>query len=125
MSGYNGDIGSLRFLAAHDIYQLTVKLLQSDDEADRGALDDAVMLLDVLSSYYTDDDDRFKKEMQGILEDRRKATNALARGMELDAATQEAFRWRELKAMFRSLCRQGVFVRQASQESEWIPQVKA
>lgn len=118
---YSGDIGSLRFLGADVIYQLTHAMLSGDDESDRGALDDAVLLLDVVSSYQTEKDPIFTAEAAAIREERLAALKGLSKGMELAPSTQESFRWRELKAMFRSLCRQGVFVRQESQETEWRP----
>lgn len=119
---YNGaDIGSLRFLAANVIYQATQALLRPDtgDEADRGVLDDASLMMDVVSSYHTEQDDDFRKEWQTILQDRRQAESTLKRGMELDPSVVEAFRWREIRAMFRSLCRKGTFVRQDSPNATW------
>lgn len=124
MTYTGGDIASLRFLAANAIYQLTQATLHGDDESDRGALDDAVLLLDVISSYQTENDDKFGAEVTKIHEERQTAASKLRPGEELAPATLEAFRWRELKAMFRSLCRQGVFVRQESPEAEWKPTKK-
>lgn len=125
---YNGggDIGSLRFLAANTIYQATGALLapNSGDEADRGVLDDAVMLMDVISSYYTEDDKKFQGEVAAIKKDREAAMAKVAGGRELAPEVLEAFRWRELKAMFRSLCRAGTFVRVESPGSSWKPELK-
>lgn len=122
-AGSGGDIGSLRFLAANIIYQATSSLLRPDtgDEADRGVLDDASLMMDVVASYHTEKDDDFKTEWAGIMADRKKAEASLTRGMELDPSVVEAFRWRELRAMFRSLCRKGTFVRQDSPNAAWDP----
>lgn len=124
---YNGaqDIGTLKFLAANCIYQLNQSLMMGDDSEDRGALDDAVLLLDVVSSYQTEKDANFHREMQAIVRDRQAAKQALKPGMELTPELLEGFRWRELKAMFRCLCRQGTFVRQESPNATWKPEVKA
>lgn len=119
---YSGaDIGSLRFLAANVIYQATQSLLRPDtgDEADRGVLDDASLMMDVVSSYHTELDPEFKTEWANIVKDRRNAETGLARGMELDPSVVEAFRWREIRAMFRSLCRKGTFVRQDAPNTTW------
>lgn len=124
---YGGqDIGTLRFLAANVVYQATGALLKPDsgDEADRGVLDDMVLMLDMVSSYYTENDEKFAAEWRQIHEDRRKAMSALKPGFELEPAVLEGFRWREGKAMFRALCRQGTFVRQESPAAEWVPTVK-
>lgn len=125
MSYAGPDIASLRFLAANVTYQATGALVNGDEESDRGVLDDAVLMMDVISSYYTDRDDLFKLEWSSIQEDRKKANAHVKRGEELAPETLEGLRWRELKAQFRSLCRQGVFVRQESTKSEWIPEVKS
>ena len=124
MSYGTSDIGSLRFLAANVIYQVTGKLLQGDDASDRGALDDAALLMDVISSYHTETDDKFAAEWGRIQEDRRAALAAVPRGMELAPEEAEKFRWRELRAQFRSLCRKGTFVRQEAPTAEWVPGVK-
>lgn len=121
---YNStDIGSLRFLAANVIYQATQSLLRPDtgDEADRGVLDDASLMMDVVSSYHTEADADFKTEWAAIVKDRRAAEASLTRGMELDPSVVEAFRWREIRAMFRSLCRKGTFVRQDAPNATWDP----
>lgn len=121
---YNGaDIGSLRFLAANVIYQATQSLLRPDsgDETDRGVLDDAALMMDVVASYHTETDQKFKEEWGKIVEDRQTAQKGLARGLELDPSVNEAFRWRELRAMFRSLCRAGKFERQESPNAGWDP----
>lgn len=123
MAYTGGDIGSLRFLAANVIYQATQALLRPDtgDEADRGVLDDASLMMDVVSSYHTEQDSEFKAEWAAILKDRRQAESTLTRGMELDPSVVEAFRWREIRAMFRSLCRKGTFVRQDAPNASWDP----
>lgn len=120
------DIGSLRFLAANVIYQATGALLRPEigDEADRGVLDDSVLMMDVLASYYTEQDPQFAAEWTRIVKDREKAMAGLKEGFELEPSVTESFRWRELKAMFRSLCRKGTFVRQESPSAEWKPTVK-
>lgn len=125
--GAGGDIGSLRFLAANVLYQATGGLLAPDsgDDADRGILDDAVMLLDVISSYHTQEDAKFLAEMEDIRVDRKAAMKAVPNGQELAPEAMERFRWRELKAMFRSLCRAGTFVRVDSPGSSWKPELKA
>jgi hypothetical protein len=119
----SNDIGSLRFLAANVIYQATGALLkpESGDEADRGILDDAALMMDVISSYHTERDQEYVREAQAIARDRQTAIKALRPGMELDPAVLESLRWRELKAMFRALCRGGTFVRQESPSAEWKP----
>lgn len=124
MAYTGGDIGSLRFLAANVIYQATQALLRPDtgDEADRGVLDDASLMMDVVSSYHTEADHEFKTEWAAILKDRRQAESTLTRGMELDPSVVEAFRWREIRAMFRSLCRKGTFVRQDAPNASWDPE---
>jgi hypothetical protein len=126
LSYQTGDIASLRFLAANVIYQATQALLRPDtgDEADRGILDDACMMMDVISSYYTETDPKFTVEINAIRSDRTKAQSTLKPGLELDPAILESYRWREIKAMFRSMCRQGNFVRQESPSAEWIPNKK-
>lgn len=123
MAYTGGDIGSLRFLAANVIYQATQALLRPEtgDEADRGVLDDASLMMDVVSSYHTEQDSDFKAEWAAILKDRRQAEANVPRGMELDPSVVEAFRWREIRAMFRSLCRKGTFVRQDAPNATWDP----
>lgn len=121
---YNGDIGSLRFLAANVMYQATGRLLASGDAEDRGVLDDAVLLMDVVSSYDTENDEKFQQEWASIKQDRAKVEKALKLGEELDPSVLEAFRWRELRAMFRSLCRSGKFVRKDSEAAIWEPTVR-
>ncbi len=76
MSYAGGDIGSLRFLAANVIYQATGALLRPDtgDEADRGVLDDATLMMDVIASYHTEKDPSFATEWQGIQEDEPRPT---------------------------------------------------
>lgn len=76
---------------------------------------------DVISSYYTEQDPIFATEMEVIRRDRKQAQANTPKGQELDPAMVESYRWRELKAMFRSLCRQGTFVRQESPKAEWKP----
>lgn len=123
MSYSTNDIGSLRFLAANVVYQTTGAMLRPEtgDEADRGVLDDAVLMMDVISSYYTEKDPQFATEWKRISQERRSAEAQVKPGMELEPSVLEAFRWRELKAMFRSLCREGTFVRRESPEAEWKP----
>lgn len=127
MTYTGGDIGSLRFLAANVIYQATGALLRPEtgDEADRGVLDDMVLMLDLVSSYHTETDSKFGAEWAKIQGDRQKAQGSVKAGLELDASVLEGFRWREGKAMFRALCRAGKFERQESPEAQWVPQVKA
>lgn len=115
------DIGSLRFLAANVIYQATGAMLSAEDERDGDILHDACLMMDVVSSYYTEKDADFAKEWQAIQKDRAKAPYAPGQ----DQTQDLGFRWRELKAMFRALCRQGTFVRQESPGAEWIPKVPA
>jgi hypothetical protein len=122
MSYGSPDIGSLRFLSANVIYQLTQKLLNSEDAEDRGALDDGVLLMDAISSYHTEKDKEFAAEMQAVEEARRKSSASVKPGHELDPSVLETYRWRELKAMFRSMCRQGIHVRQESPSTEWVPE---
>lgn len=117
MAYSSSDIGSLRFLAANVIYQATGKLLNAEDEADADALHDACMMMDVVSSYYTENDPLFAKEWAAIQADRLKATWVPGQ----DATQDLGFRWRELKAMFRSLCRKGTFVRIDSPSAAWEP----
>lgn len=121
---YSGDIGSLRFLAANVMYQATGRLLASGDAEDRGVLDDAVLLMDVVSSYDTENDEKFQEEWTSIKKDRAKVEKAMKPGEELDPSVLEAFRWRELRAMFRSLCRSGKFVRKDSESATWEPTVR-
>jgi len=124
-TGSGNDIGSLRFLAANVVYQATGKMLNSEDEADRGVLDDAVLMMDVISSYYTEEDPDFAHEMDEIKKDRLKAESHLKPGLELDPSVLEGLRWRQLKAMFRSLCRKGTFVRIDPPVKEWVPNLEA
>lgn len=126
MAYESSDIGSLRFLAANVFYQATNGLLAADDEKDSDIWDDAVLLMDVVSSYLTETDPEFQPEWEAIQRDRanpRKAQWAPGENRAQDAG----FRQRELKAMFRSLCRQNQFVRHASATAEWkVPgEVKA
>lgn len=109
------DIGSLRFLAANVIYQCTQAMLQASDEKDADALHDACMMMDVVSSYYTEEDGEFKQEWQAIQNARGKAKWAPGE----DQGQDLGFRWMELKAMFRSLCRKGTFVRIESPAAPW------
>jgi hypothetical protein len=121
VSGYPGDIASLRFLAANTVYQATQALLRGDEATDRGVLDDTVLMLDVIGSYYTEQDPAYATEMSQIRQDRESALSKVPRGLELEPSELERFRWRELRAMFRSLCRQGTFVRLESPEASWDP----
>ncbi len=114
------EIGTLRFLAANIIYQATQGLLGARDEQDSDILDDAVLMMDVVSSYLTEGDEDFEKEWRAVQEDRTEAQYAPGE----DRGQDQGFRWRELKAMFRSLCRNNQFVQHASASVEWKPEVK-
>ncbi len=116
------DIASVRYLYANVIYQATGRLMNGDDAEDRAVLDDAVMMGDAIASYYSEQDPVFAREWALIVKDRQAANDKVKPGFELEASVLEGFRWRELKAQFRSLCRQGQFVRQESPSAEWIPQ---
>lgn len=120
-SGSN-EIGSLRFLAANVIYQATQRILEAEDGGDSDILSDAVLLMDVVSSYYTEKDQAFAKEWAAIQKDRLDRAKAPFAPGE-DRAQDDGFRWRELKAMFRALCRSGAFVRIDSPSAEWNPKV--
>lgn len=115
------DIGSLRFLAANVIYQATGAMLGAEDESDGDILHDACLMMDVVSSYYTETDEDFAKEWDTIQAKRAKAPYAPGQ----DQSQDLGFRWMELKAMFRSLCRKGTFVRIESPSVEWNPKVDA
>lgn len=124
MAYTSNDIASLTFLAANVIYQTTGRVMDAEDEEDADILNDAVLMMDVVSSYYTELDPVFAKEWQSIQKDRLDPKKApYAPGQ--DRAQDDGFRWRELKAMFRSLCRMGKFVRIDSPSAEWKPEVKA
>ena len=125
MSYPTNDIGTTRFLAGNIIYQATNRMLSPDtgDEADRGVLDDAVLMMDVVASYRVEADAAFAKEWATIQTERRAAQAAIPLGHELDPATSESFRWRELRAMYRSLDRQGPMSRNESPAAEWNPSV--
>lgn len=133
MAYASNDIGSRRFLAANVIYQTTGKILDADDEGDADVLNDAVLMMDVITSQATmgdmdfggthKPDPVFLKEWQAIQNDRKDPRKApYAAGQ--DRAQDDAFRWRELRAMFRSMCRQGDFARVDSPSAEWTPEVK-
>lgn len=124
---YPQDISSLHFLAANVIYQATNGLLAADNEEDRGILDDAVLMMDVVSSYDTETDPKFAVEWQAIQDRRKRIAESIPKGQEAAPEVLETLRWAELKAQFRSLCRAGRFVRQSSPGSDWKPtlEVKA
>lgn len=111
------DIGTPRFLAANVVYQATQALLGGDDAGDTDVLNDAVLMMDAITSYYTESDKEFAKEWKKVQEDRAKAPYAPGE----DRSQDDGFRWRELKAMFRSMCRVGKFERQESPSAEWEP----
>lgn len=125
MAYNSSDIGSPRFLACNIIYQATQALLAGDDQSDRGVLDDAVLMMDVVCSYFTDKDNVYAQEMAGVKKDRDASKAAVPRGQELAPEVLEAFRWREMKAQFRSMCRVGKLERMESPSAEWVPEVKA
>lgn len=114
----NGDITTLRFLAANVIYQATQGLLNAQDEKDTDILNDAVLMMDVISSYLTEQDPIFATEWAAIQRDRNDRSKApYASGEDRDQ--DQAFRWRELRTQFRSLCRKNQFVQHASASVEW------
>lgn len=124
MAYNSNDIASLTFLAANVIYQATGRVMDAENEDDADILNDAVLMMDVISSYYTETDAQFAKEWRQIQADRLDPKKApYLPGV--DRAQDDGFRWRELKAMFRSLCRAGKFVRIDSPSAEWKPEVKA
>lgn len=119
---YEGnELGSLRFLAGNLMYQVTARMMQGGNQEDIDALDDATLLMDVISSYYTEKDKKFKEEWVAIQQARQEALEAGYLPGENDPAKDLDFRFRELKAMFRSLCRSGVFVELAAPKTTWEP----
>lgn len=123
------DVHSAAFLAGNIVYQATQRMLDSDDGRDLEVLDDAVLLMDVVSSYFTENDPQFAVESQRINE-ARKAARIRGEDGKLspyepgyDKHLDADFRFRELKAMFRSMCRVGKFTRIESPSAEWKPQV--
>lgn len=131
MAYASNDVGSATFLAGNIIYQATQRLLAERDPEDGEVLDDAVLLMDAVTSYFTEDDAVFAKESAAIQKARQ---GAKIRGEDgklypyepgFDANLDTAFRFKELKAMFRSMCRVGKFTRVEAPSAEWKPQVKA
>jgi hypothetical protein len=126
-----GDLGNATFQAGNIMYQTTQAILQAEDGQDMDILNDAVMLMDTVTSYFTDSDPVFVKEWAAIGEARRKATirdekgNAFAYEPGHDNQLDAQFRWRELRAMFRSMCRIGKMTRVDSPNAEWTPAVTA
>lgn len=87
----------------------------SDSGQDGACLDDEALWADVLTSFHTERDPHFKEEWAKILQDRKSA--AYANGE--DAAQDLNFRMREMKAMVRSMCRQGILTRLAAPKTTW------
>lgn len=114
------DIATPRFLGANVVYQATQALLAGDDSADADVLNDAVLMMDVITSYYTERDALFAAEWKAIQDDRKNPEKA-PYGPGEDRGQDDGFRWRELKAMFRSMCRVGKFERMESPAAEWEP----
>jgi hypothetical protein len=126
----SGDVHSATFLAGNIVYQTTQALLNAKDEGeDVDVLNDATVLMDIVTSYFTETDQTFLKEYEAIQKDRKKATilddkNQLLRYEPgIDRGMDAAFRHRELRAMFRSMCRVGKMTRIDSPSAEWNPEV--
>lgn len=114
------EVGSLRFLAGNLMFQLTKEMLANgDDGHDADVLDDASLLMDVISSYYTEKDEQFQKEWARIEARRTQMIeeDGYVPGEHRDGDVD--LRMRELKAMFRSLCRKGTFVFQEPESAGW------
>lgn len=118
------EIGTLRFLFANVVYQGTQALLNAEDEQDADVLNDMVLLGDAIASYLTESDSLFVKEWSAIQKDRLDPKKAPYAPGE-DRGQDQGFRWRELKAMIRSMARMDQLVKHASASVEWTPQVKA
>lgn len=115
------DISSVRFLAANIVYQLTGRMMGGGNAEDADAADDAALLMDMVSSYFTESDPVFHKEW-AIIQAAR--ASDLERGYlpgENDPAKDLDYRFREMKAMFRCLCRKGQFVDLAPPKTTWEP----
>lgn len=131
MAYTSDNVGSATYLAGNIIYQATQRLMESKPEEDTDVLDDAVLLMDVVTSYFTEDDPKFRTEFEAIAEARK---NAKVKGEDNKLYPYEpgfaknlddAFRYKELKAMFRSMCRAGKFTRVESPTAEWKPRAEA
>lgn len=124
-----GDVGSATFLAGNIMYQTTQALLDAEDGDDLDILNDAVMLMDSVTSYFTEKDPTFTIEWHKIQAARLKATILDEKGAVhayqpgFDTTADADFRWREMRAMFRSMCRLGKMTRVESPSASWDPVV--
>lgn len=124
-----GDVGSATFLAGNIMYQTTQALLQAGEGEDMDILNDAVMLMDSVTSYFTEKDPTFTKEWQAIQKSRQGAKVQDDKGNlhpyqpGFDTSQDADFRWREMRTMFRSMCRLGKMTRVESPSAAWEPVV--
>lgn len=123
------DVHSAAFLAGNIIYQATQRLFDAENDGDLDVLNDAAPLMDVVTSYFTESDPVFLAEMEKITAARKAAKVKGEDGRVypyepgFDKAMDADFRFKELKAMFRSMCRVGKFTRIESPSATWEPKV--
>lgn len=102
------------------------KIAQAEEAAPD--LDSEALWADVLTSSFTEVDDKFQDEWAGIQENRktyRYSDGTIGWQADYDEAVDLAFRFQEFRAMVRSACRKGILTRHESPTiEEWKPKVQ-
>lgn len=112
-------VASVAWLAGNVFYQLTQRMFQGvSDGTDLDAMDDAAILMQIATRYYTSQDADFVDEWAQIMEEREAA---MRDGFQPEVHRRKALelRAKEIDAMFTSMVRMGQLAYQEPEASPW------